>query len=122
MTQLDVVADRISELIDESVYRGQAPDIPCIALIDSLPGGRPSNVNLDYDYPSFQLVVRGTDPATVITDMTTYLNLIHLDRHSGGIVSMLCGLPDLSLINKTYDHARLFEATASLETTIRRVL
>lgn len=122
MTQLNVVADRIADLIDHTVYRGQVPDISCVALIDSPAGPRPSNVNQDYDYPSFILVVRGTDPATVITDITAMTNLIHLDRHSGGIVSMTCGLPDIEPLNKMQNHNRLYESKVSIQTTIRRMI
>ena len=119
-SQLDMVADRIATLTGKTIYRGQSPDILGVTLTDEPAGPRPSNVNKDYDYPSFTLHVRGTNPAAVISEATSITEAVHLDRHEGQVVSILCGMPDIVPVFKSKDHMRIQEATASIKATIRR--
>lgn len=105
MTQLDVVAGLVREVLDSRgftwlpIYTGQLPDADGPMVMVELLEGDPSDTAVAVDHPSCRIVVRSPDPGEA--ERISYLihSLIHLTsrRVEGGdaLWSLLArGMPE----------------------------
>ena len=120
-TQTQLVADRIAALTGLTVYCGQVPDlVPCVALVEQPAGPTPDVVDRDYDYPSFTLYVRGTQPQAVYAQAIAIAATVHRDRHAGGIVLLRCAMPTYATQAKTSGGLRVSQCTVQIDSQFTR--